>query len=122
MFVRDPHLFIVGKYVVIDRWFVSLITGRGSITIDDPSPRDFPIGTSVRTTGQDDVWTVDESGRMLLNGIPTNLLSGQRTLTHQETEVFQTPPPTPRQQLLLEVEDEGVISIEFFHKIQTMKI
>ena len=47
------HLF-VGKYVVIDRWFVSLITGKGSIIIEDPAPRDFPPGTSVRTTGHDD--------------------------------------------------------------------
>ena len=111
VFVRDAHLFLVGKYVVINRWFVSLITGRGSIIIADPSPRDFPMGTSVRTSGQDDVWALDDSGRMLLNGIPTNLQSGQRTLSPQETEVFQTPPPTPRQQLALEVEDEGVIHL-----------
>ena len=52
---------------------------------------------------------VDENGRMLLNGIPTNVQSGQRDHTPRETEVFQTPPPTPRQQLLLDVEDEGVI-------------
>ena len=31
VFVRDSHLFVIGKYVVIDRWFVSQITGRGSI-------------------------------------------------------------------------------------------
>ena len=31
VFVRDAHLFVVGKYVVIDRWFVSLIIGKGSI-------------------------------------------------------------------------------------------
>ena len=42
VFVRDAHLFLVGKYVVIDRWFVSLIIGKGSIIIEDPAPRDFP--------------------------------------------------------------------------------
>ena len=42
------------KYVVIDRWFVSQIVGKGSIFIDDPSPTDFPIGTSVRTIGPED--------------------------------------------------------------------
>ena len=26
VFVRDAHLFPIGKYVVIDRWFVSLIS------------------------------------------------------------------------------------------------
>ena len=81
VFVRDAHLFVVGKYVVIDRWFVSLIIGRGSIIIEDPAPRDFPPGTSVRTTGQDDEWTMDENGRMFLNGIPTNIHSGQRNDT-----------------------------------------
>ena len=110
VFVRDAHLFVIGKYVVIDRWFVSLITGRGSIIIEDPAPADFPPGTSVRTTGPDDEWTIDDDGRMYLNGIPTNLPSGQRNDTSRETEVFQTPPPTPRQ-LLVEEEDDGVIHL-----------
>ena len=57
VFVRDAHLFVTGKDVVIDRWFVSLITGKGSIIIDDPAPTDFPSGTSVRTIGPDDEWT-----------------------------------------------------------------
>ena len=108
VFVRDAHLFVIGKYVVIDRWFVSLITGRGSIFIEDPAPADFPPGTSVRTTGPDDQWTMDDDGRMYLNGIPTNIHPGQRKNTPRETEIFQTPPPTPRQHLL-EEEDDGVI-------------
>ena len=62
VFVRDAYLFVMGKYVVMDRWFVSQITGKGSIFID-PSPADFPIGTSVRTIGPDDQWTIDEQGR-----------------------------------------------------------
>ena len=111
VFVRDARLFPVGKYVVIDRWFVSLIVGKGSIIIEDPAPRDFPPGTSVRTTGQEDEWSVDGNGRMLLNGIPTNIHSGQRQSTPRETEVFQTPPPTPRQQFALDIEDEGVIHL-----------
>ena len=41
VFVRDAHLFMIGKYVVIDRWSVSQIMGKGSIFIDDPSPTDF---------------------------------------------------------------------------------
>ena len=110
VFVRDAHLFVIGKYVVIDRWFVSQITGRGSIFIEDPAPPDFPAGISVRTIGPDDHWTVDDDGRMYLNGIPTNMHSGQRmnTPTLRETEVFQTPPTTPCQHLL-EEEDDGVI-------------
>ena len=44
VFVRDAHLFVIGKYVVIDRWFVSQITGRGSIFFEDPAPADFPLG------------------------------------------------------------------------------
>ena len=28
VFVRDAHLFLIGKYVVIDRWFVSQVVGR----------------------------------------------------------------------------------------------
>ena len=51
----------------------------------------------------------DENGRMLLNGVPTNIHSGQRDNTPRETEVFQTPPQTPRQQSVLDVDDEGVI-------------
>ena len=110
VFVRDAHLFVFGKYVVIDRWFVSLVTGRGSIIIEDPAPADFPPGTSVRTTGPDDEWTMDDNGRMYLNGIPTNLHSGQRNDTPRETEGFQTPPPTPRQ-VHVEEEDDGVIHL-----------
>ena len=48
VFVRDAHLFMIGKYVLIDRWFVSQVTGKGSIFIDDPAPTDFPIGTSCK--------------------------------------------------------------------------
>ena len=110
VFVRDAHLFAIGKDVVIDRWFVSLITGKGSIIIDDPAPTDFPSGTSVRAIGPDDEWTWMKNGRMILNGIPTNIHSGRRNDTPRETEVFQTPPPTPRQQPV-EEEDDGVIHL-----------
>ena len=108
VFVRDAHLFVIGKYVIIDRWFVSQIVGRGSIFIDDPAPADFQAGTSIRTLGSDDEWTVDDDGRMYLHGIPTNMHSGQRATNSSEMEVFQTPPTTPRQHLL-EEEDDGVI-------------
>ena len=108
VFVRDAHLFMIGKYVVIDRWFVSQIVGKGSIFIDDPSPTDFPMGTSVRTIGPDDQWTIDDNGRMHLNGIPTNMHSAQPVVNPRETEVFQTPPTTPRYQEVVE-EDDGVI-------------
>ena len=108
VFVRDAHLFIIGKYVLIDRWFVSQVTGKGSIFIDDPAPTDFPIGTSVRTIGPEDQWTIDENGQMHLNGIPTNMHSGQQADTVRENEVFQTPPTTPRRQEAVE-EDDGVI-------------
>ena len=107
VFVRDDHLFVIGKYVVIDRWFVSLITGRGSIIIGSCTNR---LSTTVRTTGSDDEWTIDDNGRMYLNGIPTDVHSGQRNDTPRETEVFQTPPPTPRQ-LHVEEEDDGVIHL-----------
>ena len=99
---------MIGKYVVIDRWFVSQITGKGSIFIDDLAPTDFPIGTSVRNIGPEDQWTIDENGRMHLNGIPTNMHSGQQVGTPRETEAFQTPPTTPRYQEAVE-EDDGVI-------------
>ena len=108
VFVRNAHLFVIGKYIVIDRWFVSEIVGRGSIFVDDPAPTEFPVGTPVRTTGSDDEWTVDDDGRIYLNGIPTYMHSGQRMTEQRETEVFQTPPTTPRHQVL-EEEDDGVI-------------
>ena len=92
VFVRDSQLFIIGKYVVIDRWFVSVVTGRGSIFIEDPAPADFPSGTSVRTTGPDDQWTMDEDGRMYL--------------------VFQTPPPTPRQPLVEDIYLNRILPID----------
>ena len=102
---------MIGKYVVIDRWFVSQIIGQGSIFIEDQAPADFPAGASIRTIGPDDQWTVDDDGRMSLNGIPTNMHShlGQRITTPRETEVFGTPPTTPRQHLLEEEEEDGVI-------------
>ena len=109
VFVRDAHLFAIGKYVVIDRWFVSKVVGRGSIFIDDPSPTEFPIGTSVRTIGPEDQWTIDENGRMHLNNIPTNMHSTQHVEALRETEVFQTPPTTPRYKDVVMEEDDGVI-------------
>ena len=97
VFVRDAHLFAIGKYVVIDRWFVSKIVGRGSIFIDDPSPTDFPIGTSVRTIGPEDQWTIDEDGRMQLNGILTNMHSVQQgKWTERNRGISNTPNNTPR--------------------------
>ena len=81
---------------------------ENSHSIIDPAPTDFPMGTPVRTIGPDDQWTIDENGRMHLNGIPTNMHFGQQLGTFRETEVFQTPPTTPRHQELVE-EDDGVI-------------
>ena len=68
---------------------MSQITGRGSIFIEDPAPADFPPGTSVRTTGPDDQWTMDDDGRMYLTGIPTNIHSGQRVNTPRERRSFR---------------------------------
>ena len=84
VFLRDAHLFMIGKYVVIDRWFVSQVIGKGSIFIEDPSPTDFPIGTLVRTIGPEDQWTIDEDGRMHLNGIPTNMHSAQQVYLEKQ--------------------------------------
>ena len=91
VFVCDAHLFVIGKYVIIDRWFVSQVVGRGSIFIDDPAPADFPAGTSMRTTGPDDQWTVDDEGRMYLNGIPANMHSEQRITTPTKRKCFKHP-------------------------------
>ena len=72
VFVRDATLFTVRKYIVVGRWFVTQIVGRGSVLTDEPLPQDYIMGPSVRTIGPDDQWTTDDAGRMLLNGIPTN--------------------------------------------------
>ena len=45
---------------------------------------------------------------MQLNGIPTNMYSAQQVHGLRETEVFQTPPTTPRDREVVE-EDDGVI-------------
>ena len=95
LFVRDAHLFMIGKHLVIDRWFVSQIIGKGSIFADDPSPTDFPIGTSARTTGPDDQWIIDDNGRMHLDGVPSNMHSAQPAVTSGETEVFRDPLQLP---------------------------
>ena len=84
---------------------VSLITERGSVVVEDPALADFPSRTFARTSGPDDEWTLNDDGRTYLNGIPTNLHSGQRIDTSRATEVFQTPP----RQLPVEEEDDGVI-------------
>ena len=94
---------------MINRWFVAQVVGRGSLIIDEPSPQNFPVGTCIRTTGPDYVWTLDESGRMLLNGIPTNQLSDQQRGMSQENDTFQTPPQTPRLLMEdLETNEDGV--------------
>ena len=45
---------------------------------------------------------------MHLNGVPTNMHSAQQVAASRETEVFQTPPTTPRYKEAVE-EDGGVI-------------
>ena len=62
----------------------------------------------MRTIGPEDQWTVDENGRMHINSIPTNMHSAQQVEVLGETEVFQTPPTTPRYGEVVE-EDDGVI-------------
>ena len=53
---------------------------------------------------------MDENGRMHLNSVPTNMHSAQQVEALRETEVFQTPPTTPRFREAVE-EDDGVICL-----------
>ena len=92
---------------------MSQVVGKGSIFIEDPSPTDFPIGTSVRTIGPEDQSTIDGNGRMHLNGVATNMHSTQQAGVSRETEVFQTPPTTPRYQEVVQ-EHDGVIYFESY--------
>ena len=67
--VQDQTGFRIGRIVIIHDLFAAQIVAYGSIVIDRPVDRDYPIGSTVRELTPDDDHRVDSQGRTFINGV-----------------------------------------------------
>ena len=68
LYVQDQTGFRIGRIVIIHDLFAAQIVAYGSIVIDRPVDRDYPIGSTVRELTPEDDHRVDSQGRTFING------------------------------------------------------
>ena len=69
LYVQDQTGFRIGRIVIIHELFAAQIVAYGSIVIDRPVDRDYPIGSTVRELTPEDDHRVDSQGRTIINGV-----------------------------------------------------
>ena len=69
LYVQDQTGFRIGRIVIIHDLFAAQIVSYGSIVIDRPVDRDYPIGSTVRELTPEDDHRVDSQGRTFINGV-----------------------------------------------------
>ena len=69
LYVQDQTGFRIGRIVIIHDLFAAQIVAYGSIVIDRPVDRDYPIGSTVRELTPQDDHRVDSQGRTIINGV-----------------------------------------------------
>ena len=69
LYVQDQTGFRIGRIVIIHDLFAAQIVAYGSIVIDRPVDRDYPIGSTVRELTPEDDHRVDSQGRIFINGV-----------------------------------------------------
>ena len=69
LYVQDQTGFRIGRIVIIHGLFAAQIVAHGSIVIDRPVDRDYPVGSTVRELTPLDDHRVDLRGRTFINGV-----------------------------------------------------
>ena len=69
LYVQDQTGFRIGRIVIIHDLFAAQIVAYGSIVIDRPVDRDYPVGSTVRELTPLDDHRVDSQGRTFINGV-----------------------------------------------------
>ena len=67
LYVQDQTGFRIGRIVIIHDLFAAQIVAHGSIVIDRPVDREYPIGSTVRELTPEDDHRVDSQGRTFIN-------------------------------------------------------
>ena len=68
-YVQDQTGFHISRIVIIHDLFAAQILAFGSIGLDRPVDRDYPIGSTVRELTPEDDHRVDSQGRTFINGV-----------------------------------------------------
>ena len=69
LYVQDQTGFHIGRIVIIHDLFAAQIVAYGSVTIDRPVDRDYPVGSTVRELSPQDDHRVYSQGRTIINGV-----------------------------------------------------
>ena len=109
LYVQDQSGFLIGRIVIIHDLFAAQIVAYGSIIIDRPVDRDYPIGSTVRELNPQDDHRVDSQGRTVINGVVMDLGDfGSNTLSlENHVGSGRQIPPLPEDGLLVNLEHES---------------
>ena len=69
LYVQDQSGFRIGRIVIIHDLFAAQIVAYGSIIIDRPVDRDYPLGSTVRELTPQDDHRIDSQGGTVINGV-----------------------------------------------------
>ena len=95
LYVQDQTGFRIGRIVIIHDLFAAQIVAYGSIVIDRPVDRDYPIGSTVRELTPQDDHRVGSQGRTVINGVamdPGDFGSNTLSLENHVDSGRQIPP------------------------------
>ena len=109
LYVQDQTGFRIGRIVIIHDLFAAQIVAYGSIVIDRPVDRDYPIGSTVRELTPEDDHRVDSQGRTFINGVamdPGDFGSNTLSLENRPESGRQIP-PLPEDGMLVNLDNES---------------
>ena len=109
LYVQDQTGFRIGRKVIIHDLFAAQIVAYGSIVIDRPVDRDYPVGSTVRELTPLDDHQVGSQGRTFRNGVamdPGDHGSNTFSLENHVGSGRQLP-PVPEDGLLINLEHES---------------
>ena len=107
--VQDQNGFRIGRIIIIHDLFAAQIVAYGSIIIDRPVDRDYPVGSTVRELTPLDDHRIDSHGRTVINGVAMDPGDhGSNTLSlENHVESGRQIPPVPEDGLLINLEHES---------------
>ena len=109
LYVQDQTGFHIGRIVIIHDLFAAQIVAFGSIVIDRPVDRDYPIGSTVRDLTPEDDHRVDSQGRTFINGVAMDPGDfGSNTLSlENHPDSGRRIPPIPEDGMLVNLDQES---------------